>query len=134
MKENRIPRRAYITKMTCGELAIHKAIEEVEKMGAHPKLTDTIIELNNIKNKLSDFVESTEFKIIHAVTENSVLTGDKMPPCEVAIPFGWYEVSVGEPLTYGDRMLNKGQWRLLSMDAVSAGVPVLKGEIIIRKL
>ncbi len=54
---NTIPRRAYLEKLTVEELAIYNLVQEIEKLGAHPLLTDVVVLLGQAKDKLSDWVE-----------------------------------------------------------------------------
>ena len=54
---NTIPRRAFINKMTPAELAIREAVLKVEKVGAHPLLTDAVNLLEQARNKVADFVD-----------------------------------------------------------------------------
>lgn len=56
-------RRQRLDKCTPAELAIYKAIEEVEKIGADIKLTDAVIKLNEARNLVADFVDDVENKI-----------------------------------------------------------------------
>ena len=51
------PRRNQLDKCTPAELAIYKAMEEVEKIGADVKLTDAITKLNEALNLVADFVD-----------------------------------------------------------------------------
>ena len=51
------PRRNQLDKCTPAELAIYKAIEEVEKAGADVKLTDAIIKLQEAIELVADFVD-----------------------------------------------------------------------------
>jgi len=51
------PRRNQLDKCTPAELAIYKAIEEVEKAGADVKLTDAIIKLHEAIELVADFVD-----------------------------------------------------------------------------
>ena len=55
-----IPRRNILTLNTSAELAIHNAIQEVEKVGADVKLTDVIIMLVKAKETLSDYIDSNQ--------------------------------------------------------------------------
>jgi len=57
MKE--FPRRNKLYECTPSELAISKAIEEVEKIGAHVKLTEVIIKLIEARELVSDFTDDT---------------------------------------------------------------------------
>jgi hypothetical protein len=51
------PRRNQLDKCTPAELAIYKAMEEVEKAGADVKLTEAIIKLQEAKELVADFVD-----------------------------------------------------------------------------
>ena len=51
------PRRQQLDKCTPAELAIYKAMEEVEKIGADVRLTDAITKLNEARNLVADFVD-----------------------------------------------------------------------------
>lgn len=51
------PRRIQLKKCTSAELAIYKAIEEVEKVGNNIKLTNAVIKLQEAKDLVSDFVD-----------------------------------------------------------------------------
>lgn len=57
-----IPRRNRLDLNTPAELAIHNAIQEVDKVGADPKLTEVTIMLVKAKELLSDSVDNTESK------------------------------------------------------------------------
>lgn len=52
-----IPRRIDILRNTHAELAIRNAINEVEKVGADIKLTQSVILLSEALNKLSDYID-----------------------------------------------------------------------------
>lgn len=52
------PRRHSLPHCKPAELAIRKAIDEVELLGADEKLTEIITELNDTLEKLSDFIDS----------------------------------------------------------------------------
>lgn len=51
------PRRNRLDLNTPAEKAIYNAMQEVEKVGADPKLTNVIVMLVKAKNLLSDFVD-----------------------------------------------------------------------------
>ena len=59
MKEN-IPRRFRLDLMKPSELAIRKAIHEVEDLGADIKLTDIVNLLIEANNKVSDYLDELE--------------------------------------------------------------------------
>ena len=52
-----IPRRIRLDLMTPEELGIYNMVGEVEKLGAHPLLTDVVVLLGNARGKLSDWVD-----------------------------------------------------------------------------
>lgn len=52
-----IPRRHKLWLMTPEELAIFNLIGEVEKLGAHPLLTDTVVKLQEAREKLADWID-----------------------------------------------------------------------------
>ena len=51
-------RRNRIDLNTPAELAIRKAMEEVEKLPASEKLTDAVVKLGDALNLVADFVDS----------------------------------------------------------------------------
>lgn len=55
---NNFPRRNRLDLNTPSELSIFNAIQEVEKVGADPRLTDIVIMLGKAKDLLSDYVDS----------------------------------------------------------------------------
>lgn len=55
--ENTIPRRIRLDLNTPAELAIRNAMQEVEKSGSDPKLTDAIIHLQDALNSVADYVD-----------------------------------------------------------------------------
>jgi len=54
------PRRNQLDKCQPSELAIFKAIVEVEKMPADEKLTEAVILLSKAKDIVSDFIDQTK--------------------------------------------------------------------------
>lgn len=56
--EYETPRRNRLDLNTPAEKAIWEAMQEVEKTGAHPLLTDAINMLKQAKEKVSDFVDT----------------------------------------------------------------------------
>jgi len=52
-------RRNNLEKNTPAELAIDNAMQEVEKAGADPKLTEAVILLGKAKNLVGDYVDGT---------------------------------------------------------------------------
>ena len=55
---NQIKRRNRIDLCTPAENAIRTAVDEVEKLGAHPTLTDIVNELHAVREKLADYVDA----------------------------------------------------------------------------
>ncbi len=55
--KNGFPRRNCIDHYTSEELALREAIFAVERMGAHPLLTEAVMLIGAAKDKVSDFVE-----------------------------------------------------------------------------
>lgn len=51
------PRRSQIEKNTPAELAIRKAMDEVEDIGADTKLTNAVIKLNEVLTLVADFID-----------------------------------------------------------------------------
>lgn len=54
---NKMPRRNRLYLNTKAELAIHSAIQEVEKAGASKELTEVVILLTKAKDELSDYID-----------------------------------------------------------------------------
>lgn len=52
-------RRSDRSRNTATELVIREAIDQVEKLGAHPLLTDTVVLLDQARQKLADYVDQT---------------------------------------------------------------------------
>jgi len=50
-------RRMCVSSQTPAERAIQLAVDEVEKIGADPILTDIVTTLGNAREKLADFIE-----------------------------------------------------------------------------
>jgi len=76
---NTIPRRARLDLNTPTELLISEAANEVEKLGADPKLTMALIKLFEAKDLLSDYVdenlqtiESDKTRIFKLIEKNSL--------------------------------------------------------------
>lgn len=57
MRENSIPRRADLQRNTLAEMAIRNAVGEVEKLGAHPALTDVVSMLGHARERLADYLD-----------------------------------------------------------------------------
>jgi sirohydrochlorin ferrochelatase len=54
---NKVPRRAHLERNIPAELAIRDATAEVEKLGAHPALTQVVIKLVDALTELADWVD-----------------------------------------------------------------------------
>ena len=54
---NGFPRRARLDLMSPVERIIFDAVQEVEKVGAHPLLTDAVVLLDQARNKVADYLE-----------------------------------------------------------------------------
>lgn len=52
-----MPRRIRLELMTPEELAIFNMVGEIEKLGAHPLLTDVVVLLSEARSKLADWVD-----------------------------------------------------------------------------
>lgn len=52
------PRRIRIDLNNAAELAIHNAIQEVEKLGADVRLTNAVIRLQQAKDEVSNYVDA----------------------------------------------------------------------------
>ena len=59
-QENFIPRRNRLDLNTPAELAIHNAIQEIEKIGAHESLTRAQIYLTKAKNLVGDYIDEMD--------------------------------------------------------------------------
>lgn len=57
MSNEIIPRRIRLDMMTPEELTIFNMLDKIEKLGAHPLLTDVIVLLNEAREKLADWVD-----------------------------------------------------------------------------
>lgn len=64
------PRRSRLDLNTPAELSIHKAITEVENVGADERLTKAVILLGEAKDFLSNYVDE-QLKLEEAETNNS---------------------------------------------------------------
>jgi hypothetical protein len=51
------PRRICINRLTPAELAIRKAVSEVEMAGTHPLLTEAVTLLQQARGKVADYVD-----------------------------------------------------------------------------
>lgn len=56
MSDN-LPRRCQLWLNTPAELAIRNAIDAVERVGAHPLLTESVILLGQALERLADYVD-----------------------------------------------------------------------------
>jgi hypothetical protein len=57
-----IPRRNRLDLNTKAELAIYNALQEVENLGAHVKLTEIAMLLLKAKDMLADFIDKEEIR------------------------------------------------------------------------
>ena len=57
ISDNGFPRRIRTDLQTPAEAAIRNAIVEVEKAGAHPRLTDAVVLLGQARDAVADFVD-----------------------------------------------------------------------------
>ena len=55
------PRRNSLDKCVPAELAIYKAMEEVEKLPASSKLTDAIVKLSEAKELVADYIDFDQY-------------------------------------------------------------------------
>lgn len=60
--ENTIPRKARLDLNTPAELAIHNAMQEVEKVGSDVKLTEAITHLSKAKDLVGEYVDTPTIK------------------------------------------------------------------------
>lgn len=57
MTDDTFPRRIKLEENTAEELLIREAVQAVEKLGAHPLLTDVVVKLGEAREKLADWVD-----------------------------------------------------------------------------
>lgn len=57
MPDNKFPRRACIYLLTPAEKAVYDAAQAVEKVGADVRLTDAVILLQKVREKLADYFD-----------------------------------------------------------------------------
>jgi hypothetical protein len=55
--EKKVPRRAHLERNIPAELAIRDAIAEVEKLGAHPSLTNAVIRIDAALRDVADWYD-----------------------------------------------------------------------------
>lgn len=105
--KNGIPRRNCLYLCTPAERAIYETIQEVEKVGAHPLLTEAVILLGQAKERVANFVELSEpFKMIDTEPDTAEQTKRK-PKSQTHI-----EIEIGEQLTLiidGERFVGPGR-------------------------
>ena len=111
VSNNNFPRRNILKRMTPEELVIYEAIQKVEKMGAHPKLTNVITILGKAKDLLSDFVDNVPFLenlMSYELAENLMKQGN----C-ISLPewkgFWFYDMAKDKTmvLTEDDKLIDK---------------------------
>lgn len=54
-------RRNRLDLMKPAERSIYDALQEVEKIGADPKLTEAVVKLQQAKDLVSDFIDAIEY-------------------------------------------------------------------------
>ena len=57
-----ISRRNTLTTCSPSELAIYKAMEEVEALGANVKLTDALVKLDEARNLVADIIDEKMYE------------------------------------------------------------------------
>lgn len=57
MSTNDIPRRAFVNKMIPAELSIRESVQSVERLAAHPLLTDAVVMLGDAQRKVADWYD-----------------------------------------------------------------------------
>jgi hypothetical protein len=91
-----ISRRVRLDLMTAEERAIFNLVGEIEKLGAHPLLTDVVVLLSEARNKLADWVDLTtnkvanmegliEGRIVHVVLPSGPQKGEQRPAIIVKV-------------------------------------------------
>lgn len=65
-----IPRRIRLDMMTPEELAIYNLVGEIEKLGAHPLLTDVVVLLGQARDKLADWVDLQTLERLAEIRSN----------------------------------------------------------------
>jgi hypothetical protein len=55
--ENGTPRRNQLHKFTAGEIQLYEVMQSIEKIGAHPLLTEVVNALSEARERLADWVE-----------------------------------------------------------------------------
>ena len=75
-----IPRRCRLDKNTPAEIAIRKAVHEVELVGAAPDLTDVVIALDKAREKLADYVDADPLTQVFGYTPPGPTGADAFVP------------------------------------------------------
>lgn len=57
--ENGIPRRSNMLRWIPAEKATSDLTQQVESLGAHPLLTDAVVLLSQVRDKIADWAEQT---------------------------------------------------------------------------
>jgi hypothetical protein len=57
MSDNKFPRRSCIYLLTPAEKAVYDAAQAVEKVGADVRLTDAVVLLQQVREKLADYFD-----------------------------------------------------------------------------
>jgi hypothetical protein len=57
MSDNKFPRRSCIYLLTPAEKAVYDAVQAVENVGADVRLTDAVMLLQQVREKLADYFD-----------------------------------------------------------------------------
>jgi hypothetical protein len=57
--ENGIPRRSNTLRWIPAEKAVYDLTQQIEVLGCHPLLTDAVILLSQVREKIADWAEET---------------------------------------------------------------------------
>ena len=112
------PRRNQLDKCTPAELAIYKAMEEVEKAGASAGLTGAIIKLQEAKELVADFVDGVTAVVSQVTAVN------KFKICPPSL-------SMADIVIEGDCIsapMQNGEWVIINKGEVVALIP--KGSLV----
>lgn len=116
------PRRNQLDKCTTAELAIYKAVEEVENIGADQRLTGAVMKLNDARILVANFVdeiplpgflerlidEKNELDVKSAKLESFLLT-DKAKEIE-PIQLSLLNIQLNAMQTYSRCLLERLIW------------------------
>lgn len=59
-REDGVPRRLRMDRLTPAERSIRAAVHSVECVGAHPLLTEAVVLLQQAREKVADYVDRTK--------------------------------------------------------------------------